>query len=345
MANILVNIVSEQTIPNYLFIKEFQDIADAFLFISTKEMEKKNKTKVLCDTARIETNKIHKIIIDENELFLIKKKLDGLGWKNINNRYYVNITGGTKLMSIAVKEYFQSFDNKFFYLPIGKNSYSEIFSSKASIEKPVGYELSVKEYLNLYGIEYEMNDFIFDKDKAINIFNKYKNTDFKDFPVDLFPDIKLHISQKIGLWFEYFIYYRIKELLNLDEKSIVTGIKLYKRQKENNYSDTLNDNEIDIVFIKNNRIYIIELKSFLGGMKINTAGLSNYLYKIAAVNKRFGLNAKSTLFTLSDFNSLHEKAKQNLIKRCNILNIYYPLCRNNIEDEYIFKKSLNQFIK
>ncbi len=33
MAKVSVSIVSDQTIPNYLFIKEFQDKIDKFIFI------------------------------------------------------------------------------------------------------------------------------------------------------------------------------------------------------------------------------------------------------------------------------------------------------------------------
>jgi len=38
MKNVIVNIVSTHTIPNFLFLKEFQQKADMSLFISTNSV-------------------------------------------------------------------------------------------------------------------------------------------------------------------------------------------------------------------------------------------------------------------------------------------------------------------
>ncbi len=52
MAAILVNIVRAQTIPNFLFIKEYGIGADLFLFIITEEMEQAGKTEAIVSVCK-----------------------------------------------------------------------------------------------------------------------------------------------------------------------------------------------------------------------------------------------------------------------------------------------------
>lgn len=141
---IIVSIVSEQTLPNYLFIKQFQDKVDKFIFISTDEMEKRNKTKNIIETAGIKESRIDKILVDENALYKAVAQLDKLNLFN-DDSYYVNITGGTKLMAIAVWNYFKRFSHaRFFYVPIGKNTYKEVFKDRDAVEKTLNMNLRLR---------------------------------------------------------------------------------------------------------------------------------------------------------------------------------------------------------
>ncbi len=45
MKKVLVSVISEQTIPNLLLIKEFEGKYDDMLFISTKQMEEKGQSR------------------------------------------------------------------------------------------------------------------------------------------------------------------------------------------------------------------------------------------------------------------------------------------------------------
>jgi hypothetical protein len=349
MANIIVSIISDQTLPNYLFIKEFEKFGDRFLFLSTEEMEKKNKTKAIFETAGIEKSKIRKVLINEDELFKVKKRLDKLDWHGDENHYFVNITGGTKLMSNAVYEYFKQFNSRFFYLPIGRNTVKEIFDDKPASSEKINYEISVSEYLSIYGIDHLSENPTFTEDQVNDIFNDVKSSGYS---LDNFPKKKLiRLGIKTGnkqvytKWFEEFLYYKIKHQLNINDPLICTGLKLFKQQKEvGDFKPRNNDNEIDVFFVHNNNAFIIEAKFSLG-KNTNTTALNNALYKLSAVNKRFGINAKATLMTLADFNMRSDIFKESLRKRCVLIQVHEPFDRTKVIGKELFKEELSRFVK
>ena len=345
MKRIMVNIVSAQTIPNYLFIKEFGDDADIFLFVSTDEMEKSDKTATIYRTAGIDKKDVRKILINENELYLAKDKLDRLGWRGKDYLFLVNITGGTKLMSNAVYEYFKELNSRFFYLPIGQNTIKELFNDRKADEKPVKYKLRVEEYLNLHNIHPDTKELQLMKSTVIDIVNYFRKRDTDVLPYRLLQGTKLSNQQKYAIWFEHLLYYKIKELLGLDDEEIKMGVKLFKKELENNYFENEVDNEIDVIFVKDNRIYVVEAKVSVGRIKVNTTTVSNYLYKLAAINKRFGLNSKAAFMTFSDFSSLLSTSINNLEKKCSILGLPYPFDKNDIIDDNKFKNRILTLLK
>jgi len=351
-ARILVSIVSEQTLPNYLFIKELQNSLEInkYIFISTEGMEKKDKTNTLCQTANIDKKHRTKILVDENALFLSKKKLSHLNITN-DDEIFVNLTGGTKMMSNATWQFFNNFRNvRFFYVPIGKNTYLEVFDEKPAIENQFNYQLSCQEYLNIYDIQYEKEKMLFTKEQVFDVYKDVKST---QFDLEKFPKSKLkkfniddyNIKQVHTKWYEEYLYYLIKEKLSLDDEKIEAGIKLFKKSENKENKFVPNDNEIDVFFLYNNNPFIVEAKFSIGGKeKINIEGLYNYLYKLAAINQRFGLKAKSTLITLATFENNGDNFKQNLEKRCRILNIHSPFDRQIIDNKQKFEEELKKFV-
>lgn len=352
MANLLVSIVSEQTLPNYLFIKEFQRIykIDRYIFISTEKMEKQNKTDAICHTANIDKKHRTKILVDENALFLSKEKLSHLNITN-EDEIFVNLTGGTKMMSNATWQFFNNFRNvRFFYVPIGKNTYLEVFDEKPAIENQFNYQLSCQEYLNIYDIQYEKEKMLFTKEQ---VFDVYEDVKLTQFDLEKFPKLKLkkfnidnyNIQQVHTKWYEEYLYYLIKEKLSLDDEKIEAGIKLFKKGEKKDTEHIPNDNEIDLFFLYNNNAFIVEAKFSLGKEKINIQRLYNYIYKLGAVNRRFGLRARATLMTLSTFENNGPNFIANLKKRCDILNINFPFDRQVITSNNRFEMKLNEFIK
>jgi hypothetical protein len=344
----LISIVSEQPVPNYLLIKELKDI-DKYIFISTTEMERREISKNIYTTAQIPKEKRTEIVASNESLSEIKKRLNKLNL-NSENEYYVNITGGTKIMSIAIWEYFRQFPfHKFYYFPINKNSFKEIKNDK-EIENTINYNLSVKEYLNLYGIDFIQDEIIFNNEQVMDIFKEVESTNFiiDDFPKNKLEELGIsnYNYQNIHTkWFEEYIYYKIKKSLNIPDESIKTGIKIYFLDSNRNANYLQNDNEIDVFFIYKNTPFIVEVKFSIGIKKINIQSIYNYLYKLSSINNYFGLRAKSVLMTLSTFENNGQNFIDNLRRKCQLLNVYFPFDRNKIISDDIFNNELKNFCK
>jgi len=334
MPTSLVSIISEQAAPNFLFIKEFYDKVDKFLFVSTEQMEKKNKTNLLCETLNVDKEKRIKTLITDEYYYQNIEKLKKLNLSP-DDTYLVNLTGGTKMMSITIWQFFNTFKNvRFFYVPLGKNYYNELFNDKPVIQRDFKTCITCKEYLNIYGIRYEESNIFLNKQLANDIFNDVKAG---NFDLDKFPKKKLkdnaieHTNVQLRTrWFEEYVYYRIKKELQLSDEYIITGAKLFEiNEEKQSKSFYQNDNEVDVFFIYNNRPYIIECKFSIGKEKINYTNINSILYKLSAINKRFGISAKATIFTLSDLSTIPQNASEGLHRRATITNIYNPFFDRN----------------
>ena len=152
---LIVSLVSEQTIPNVQFVKwyssENPDIRADMFFISTREMENKEKTRLIMDTLELsdfpcETTRI--IEVDENSLVDIREKLGGsfcLREHELNIQSYgkivLNMTGGTKIMALAAFQFFSKFENT--------EIYYKTFDGKIFQAFPVEREISMKPNISL----------------------------------------------------------------------------------------------------------------------------------------------------------------------------------------------------
>ena len=125
----IVLLISDQTIPNVMFLKwYFKEPLGRYdvLFLSTKAMEDKEKSKCIADAVDYLKKFIsmpHTKIVDENNTLQIRQSLEQFFTKNLYEKIVANITGGTKLMSLALYEYcksVQTSDVEIFYQPIGK---------------------------------------------------------------------------------------------------------------------------------------------------------------------------------------------------------------------------------
>lgn len=159
---IIVSLVSEQTIPNVQFLKwyiknnlEKTDL----LFISTKRMEENSKsdyikealTPLLKFTEFIETK-----IVDENDLQIIQKVLYEAFKNSKYKKIIANITGGTKLMSLASFQFFSSLKNsEIYYQPLNK-PVLQLFPVTAEYE--VSGLLTLEEYMKANGIKYNFDN-------------------------------------------------------------------------------------------------------------------------------------------------------------------------------------------
>ena len=331
MGKTIVSLVSRQTIPNVMFIKANGD-AERLVFITTEEMEKKQKTHWILKSLMAKDS--DKIIVSEQSISEIQAELDKYPFFDEGAEIIVNLTGGNKIMSIAVHDYFKEKSSRvqngisMYYLNVGKDKFDKVFPSEESncIES---YHCNLKEYLTAYSIEpkkpgmtplmkfektLEFYKTIFIDKAEKTIINEIHKTvgnnidNFKELPKELsanmgvqhlfekvfgdFKEITKHkIRYLIGSWFEEYVYFLIKRGLSLSNEGIYLSLKMEDKSLVGNTAD----NEIDVIFIYNNKVNIIECKT---GHKdeIGKSILQNVLYKQSALQKIFGLTAKSFLF-------------------------------------------------
>ena len=162
-----VILVSEQTIPNLMFLKWLlsnnKGVILELFCVTTEYMEKKNKIKAI-QKALGEINsffaKMTPIIVDENNLEENVKKIELQFSDSVfYDEIHVNITGGTKIMSIACYEVFKNKENTvLYYQPVNKPV--QILNSKIpEISKNnIEANISIKEYLDAYNVAYKIDN-------------------------------------------------------------------------------------------------------------------------------------------------------------------------------------------
>lgn len=316
MSKTIVSILSDHLLPNFLFIKEMEGQYSDLLFVSTPQMEMQEKAMHLEVALGRKEGSVRRIVVANDNY---KEILDALRAEQLSDsvEYVVNITGGTKTMSLAVHEYFCQFNASFVYVPIGKNSYYDFSTDQTH---SLDYRVSLNEYFTLYGLAYDYdNDLICDAQRPFNLFNEQKMSNF-------YLTEELRYAQKAprpelrrylgGEWFEEYVYLRIKRDFKLRDEDIAKSVKICR------LSSTSNDNELDVVFVKDNALYVIECKvSMTGYGKEPKSVVDEYLYKLAAISKDFGLRVNSYIFTLHQMWRFAKATQENMSKRMRILGI------------------------
>jgi hypothetical protein len=352
MANLLVTLLSDQTVPNVQFIKEKQNLETDFLFVSTQKMERKGVRNWIQNVCNIADDKATLIIVDEFSLEDIEKKLNGLNYTQYQN-IYVNVTGGTKLMSLGATDFFRTKNADIYY--ITGTECNHFFPKDRARKAPLVNNISLTDYLKSYGFELKESrlsriDFSYTKvfmqkflqfgDKERCVINKLREqrgkksvllSEIKDLP-DFLCQIGFSVADPQGLsiskdyikyltgdWFEEYVFYKLKQELAISDENTKTGITLIKEGIPN---------EFDVIFLWKGTLYTIECKTSIINKSVETMNILNEtIYKSTALQKNLGLFTKSFIFTLSSKNS--NEVKENHIERAKVFGVQV-LCREDI---------------
>ncbi|MGV8145513.1 MAG: Card1-like endonuclease domain-containing protein [Alkaliphilus sp.] len=313
-------------------IKNEVQISD-YIFVTTEKMEKEKKVEHTINACGIEKSKVKRILVEEDKIEGIYKRLE-LELKVKDTDYLVNITGGTKTMAIAVYEFFKrgcSDGSSIYYLPMGEQEYRLIYPLRKEHIR-IDWELDLLTYTRAHGLTVENEKKVVlarDKEgRAEFFFRKYTE---QGFDVSIIKNIKeksrrnnkfvkLDVKEKFlyeterqevskfisdfgieleqqghlskyeaeyisSSWFEEFVYFKIKKLLMLRDDQIWIGAQVIGEKGAKN--------EIDVMFVYNNRLGIVECKTDLGDEEGTI--ISDSLYKLQAIKKRFGAQCRSFL--------------------------------------------------
>lgn len=348
MSQVLVSLVSKQTIPNVLFIKEMEgklsEKIEKYVFITTELMEKKEKTDSIISAAHIPREKTRIIKVIEDSIEDIENQLRNFAKNELhdNDKCIVNLTGGTKIMSIGIYTFFKERESIIYYLPIGKNIYKQIFPLKKQKDNVLDYRISLDDYLTSYGIHSPYrNELLKEKEYTRKFYRAFLQDDLdpeiierlrkernrKKVPLD--EEIKLfleeihfelenekfinkkEINYITGGWFEEYGYSLVRDHIPLKDDEIGLNVQI---------SHDGTQNEFDIMIVHENILIIIECKTSLDDNGKNL--LNDTLYKLSALNKELGLQVNSYLFTM-DENLRDEKGeiKLDCQNRAGLLDI------------------------
>lgn len=353
---VIVSLVSEQTIPNILFIKE-KGNADFYFFITTEKMEGRKVTDNIINSLQIDGNHTKRIEVIEDSVKDIDDKLVQQLEFDDDDDLLINITGGTKVMSLAVYNFFsRSGAGEIFYIPIGKNEIRQIFPLRKNRISAINCSVNLLEYLTAYGVTLKgesfnsKNHLLKPGEQTTKLFNSFigdkreqlfrcaeairlANLRGKSIPND--GSEKGEFFKKAEIFRESGILWDQNDCISKAETKYLTGewFEEYIYARIKNWLGKSNDeiglglqlikgenpNEYDVMFTHKNALYVIECKTDVSD---NSEGkisylFTNTLYKAATLKKEFGLWVNYYLFALNDFSKLTEEQK-NRAKQLDI---------------------------
>ncbi len=281
MKTILVSLISDQTLPNVQLIKEFKNEVDEYFFISTNRMEEKGCRKWI-EKASLIDKPTHKREVKEFSFDNINDQLDSFDF-SAYDRIIVNLTGGTKVMTLAAEDYFKQLGAEIYYITGVNNEYIKVFPGRKKEIRVFTHNISVDEYLDAHGFNYTYTELsnipfeytsilyqLFNKDgfknfnEALGALRKKRNKGIKNLSkeienlrtfldyINYSPYIENQLSSEevkylTGDWFEEYIGLKIIKELDLDNNSLKLGVVLNKEQslyKKNSISQLIGDEEV-----------------------------------------------------------------------------------------------------
>lgn len=311
------NLVSDQAIPSVLFTKEMNP-SGLFYFITTSKMESKNASEKIALALNLTSANIKVIEVLEDSLVDIEDKLQKSISIEDDDEILVNITGGTKIMSLGVFNFFARLGTaKIYYLPIGKNELLQVFPLRKNTMMPLSARINLEEYLTAYGVEFHKKSFqnknnltkpkdvtskIFEsvkngkKDNIFKISEQVRKNDYRKKSISgqsiKFEEIIL-FNEVMSLS-EYGFKFDSSNVISRSETKYITGDWfeefIYINVKETLQISDENigigvqlikngtPNEYDVIFTHNNSLNVIECKTDVSDSFLGEEDKISYLF-------------------------------------------------------------------
>lgn len=345
----LVSLVSAQTLPNVLFILAFKKF-DKYIFISTEEMESRAKTFAILKATGLEKSNHWILKTSSDDFGRVTSDLGQLDGQIIEYSHaVVNITGGTKLMAMAVSNYFSKKNcSAIYYLPLNSGYIQKIFPKIETIEFPNQPKLNLSIYFAAHGFDVLGENRLTHPLRRIDrIFDKVMIAGNASI-VDELSAAYYHYYEGSdasflkGGWFEQYIYSAIQREFNLDDSMIMYNLKM---KEFNSPQETESDNEIDVAFIYENQLYLVECKVYLSKMikAFPMQKIQDPMFKLASIRNHLGLSANCIVAYACKINFQHSKQRidrLNQLKR--LLGIKTLIDLEDLERENSISEIVNK---
>lgn len=306
----IISILSDQLIPNLLFIRQLAKPEDSHVFLTTHEMEEKHKSEILADALLLKQNQYRKVVIDAENPKLILEQLQKEKWDDTSD-FIINITGGTKMMSQMAFQHFSKFQqSEIFYWPAGSSDIEQLHPVLTGKPLRKIVNLDLKTYLAAQGYSFEAKTSLtYSYKRADTLYRRVTKNGHSGAVSDIahaqsqdyYKDDKVYLT---GGWFEEWLYQTLKDELNLSDSQIALNLKLKSKFSLRNSES---DNEIDIAFVYKNVLYIFECKVF--SVKKPGKKIIEAIYKISSLRQSMGLKATAMVAILTPFGQSSDRAK------------------------------------
>lgn len=332
MGKTIVNIISpEHPVAAYLFIKEMYQPGDRLLFIAANEDFE--CITPLVKLLHFDSNNVERIVLRRDaDKYTYERICRTINSRlNQETEYCVNLAGGTRYMALSVQHVFSNYNAKFYYIQTHENLLVKTIFDNSIYDDddeimPIRYKLSLGEYFEVYGLthdlatpkplvsdvplaqhmfnlfakqqlgnaDYRVMEVLREKyrswkyldiDKVENLYRFLGNLSFKPIQDSVLQHEELEYLT--GGWFEEYVYYLIKAVIQPDDIAIGVHIDGITEIKHNN--------ELDVCFIKNNQLYVIECKSGISSESM----FNEIVYKVSALKEvLLGVDCHSYIFSL-----------------------------------------------
>lgn len=343
----IVSILSDQLIPNVLFIHKMSKPGDYHVFLTTDEMEGRHKSVILAGALGLSDGQFKVLCIDPHNPSLIIEKLKSASWLHPGQSYIVNITGGTKMMSQMVAAFFNSFpDAQVCYWPGSNDPIYQLFPTMATIPKEGAPELSLYEYLSSYGYSFSASTTLSQPtDRSEKLFQQVVHKHGAEFVHEIVAAKSQQYTKSdrqylLGGWFEEWMYHQLKTILGLKNDQIAFNVKLKSRFATTNFES---DNELDIAYIFNHKLYIWECKVYYGSNKSLGSNIRSSAYKLASIRQSLGLQAVSFAAILTPF-GLSPQRRSGVSDLCRLLQIKHIWSLEGLKNRQDFVDELKQLM-
>ncbi len=272
MKRIYICLVSDQPVPNMIpaFMKKFYP--DKVILLQTPE--KKNQAQRLKEIfERHNMDVLIKSLENSIAFDCIKNVIEKIIYYYNGYELVLNISGGTKIMALAAYTAFLKSQRIKYRILYVNTAEKMILQIKPKIEM-YDFEdsINVEDYLYSYGyiaksnastnyvkllgkLIYDNRNYLFNNNSEINskIITFFENNNI--------------VYEGGGFWLEYYAYYCVSKYIK-DEARLKCNINII--------SPNLLENELDVVFTYNNKLFVIECKSgcgmISGSKKLNVLG-------------------------------------------------------------------------
>jgi len=346
MSRYLVSLIGELVIPNLLLIKTLTSV-DKHVFLCPRGGESREKVGRLCAVSDI----YEPLLLEVEEFSL--EDADRVLKNYLNDpssEYWVNLTSGSRIMALAAFEHFRKLQSQIFYLPPYRNVFIQLWPDHIEHHLPIKFKLSLKSCLEAHGVKItriSSNQHSLEQLEAMYaIITKNSNSRFMNLLNRLGSEkrsankenklarLARKFSQALGIsehevetpawlsfikgaWFEEYMAYWLDRIV--DEVYYGVVIEMDGVQ-----------NELDCVFMHENRLHFVELKA-----SANIGDLNEFLYKLDSLGKDFGLLPRCFL-GIADPDVEHGlRHNRQYLRRAKVMGIniltYSQLKPENIE--------------